>query len=71
MYDLSSTRNNRRVLARNGTGGIYLGAALGAVGAADVLDVSAAVLVAPAIPPLERLQKNTAAPTAEPEWRVR
>lgn len=33
---------------------LILGAALGAVGAADVLDVSAAVLVAPAIPPLER-----------------
>jgi hypothetical protein len=34
----------------------HLGAALGAVGAPDVLDVAAAVLVAPAVPPLERLQ---------------
>ena len=33
---------------------LVLGAALGAVGAADVLDVAAAMLVAPAVPPLER-----------------
>jgi len=34
-----------------------LGAALSAVRAADVLDVTAPVLVAPAIPPLERLRQ--------------
>jgi hypothetical protein len=37
----------------------HLGAALGAVGAPDVLHVAAAVLVAAAVPPLERLQHNT------------
>jgi hypothetical protein len=40
---------------------LYLGAALGAVGAADVLDVAASVLVPAAIPALERLHNNTAA----------
>lgn len=35
----------------------YLGAALGAVGAADVLDVAAAVLVAAAIAALEGLRR--------------
>jgi hypothetical protein len=39
---------------------LYLGAALGAVGAADVLDVATPVLVAPAIPPLERLRPRQA-----------
>lgn len=54
----SSIRNSHA--PREGKGreeGVYLWAALGAVGAADVLDVSAPVLVASAIPPLERLRQ--------------